>query len=74
MHTLYLLIQNNEGVMLPGNLQDKERGLKLALTGAIKDSIVGEHVLADYLLYILNTHKSTLYVDHYKLGMNYYYL
>ncbi|NXI18056.1 MTG1 GTPase, partial [Irena cyanogastra] len=40
--------------VLPPRLKDVETGMKLALCGAIHDHLVGEDVMADYLLYILN--------------------
>jgi len=48
------------GVMIP-RISNNDVGLRLALTGAIKDSIVGAEVLADYLLYILNNFNSKEY-------------
>ena len=38
------------GIMVP-KVASCEQGLKLALTGSIRDMVVGEHLLADYLLY-----------------------
>ena len=37
-----------------------EDGLKLALTGAIKENIVDPVTLADYLLFLLNTRGQVL--------------
>ena len=34
-------------------IEDSETGLKLTLTGAIKDKIIGEEILVDYLVYKL---------------------
>eukprot|EP01113_Clastostelium_recurvatum_P011690 TRINITY_DN15984_c0_g1_i1.p1 TRINITY_DN15984_c0_g1~~TRINITY_DN15984_c0_g1_i1.p1 ORF type:complete len:125 (-),score=23.91 TRINITY_DN15984_c0_g1_i1:221-574(-) len=45
----------------------KERALKLALTGAVKETIVEEGVLADYLLYSLNRMHALGYVEAYGL-------
>jgi len=42
-------------------INNNDIGLKLALTGAIKDSIVSSEILADYLLHILNNFKSNEY-------------
>lgn len=41
------------GVMIP-NVENADVGLRLALTGAVKESIVGKQAIADYLLYSLN--------------------
>ena len=57
-----LFVIDTPGVMIP-KLESTELGLDLALTGAIKDSIVGVEVLAEYMLYVLNCRmKSTRYV------------
>ncbi|XP_074400621.1 mitochondrial ribosome-associated GTPase 1 isoform X2 [Zonotrichia albicollis] len=40
--------------VLPPRLGDVETGMKLALCGAILDHLVGEDIMADYLLYTLN--------------------
>nr|CCA14523.1 GTPase putative [Albugo laibachii Nc14] len=57
-----IYVVDTPGVMLP-NVENQETGLKLALTGAIRDDIVGKEVLADYMLFLLNRMKSTRYVD-----------
>eukprot|EP01027_Heterolobosea_sp_BB2_P018979 GEZU01026673.1.p1 GENE.GEZU01026673.1~~GEZU01026673.1.p1 ORF type:complete len:387 (-),score=109.47 GEZU01026673.1:53-1072(-) len=54
------------GVMMP-RVQDMETGLKLALTGAVKDEVVGEETLADFLLYTLNKFKTKQYVTYFGL-------
>ena len=43
------------GIMIP-KVSSAEVGLRLALTGAIKDSIIGEEVLVEYLLHLLQDH------------------
>lgn len=43
------------GIMTP-KIPNAEVGLRLALTGAIKDSIVGEDVLVEYLFHLLEEH------------------
>ncbi|KAG0485826.1 hypothetical protein HPP92_009905 [Vanilla planifolia] len=58
--SIYVL--DTPGVLVP-SVQDIETGLKLALTGAIKDSVVGEVRLAHYLLALLNTRKTPLHWD-----------
>ena len=45
-------ILDTPGIMIP-KVDDNEIGLKLALTGAIRDEIVGTDILVEYLLYRL---------------------
>ncbi|RMC11813.1 hypothetical protein DUI87_11939 [Hirundo rustica rustica] len=54
--------------VLPPRLGDVETGMKLALCGAILDHLVGEDVMADYLLYTLNKQQQFGYVQRYGLG------
>ncbi|NXB22708.1 MTG1 GTPase, partial [Rhagologus leucostigma] len=54
--------------VLPPRLGDVETGMKLALCGAIHDHLVGEDVMADYLLYTLNKQQQFSYVQRYGLG------
>ncbi|NWH99004.1 MTG1 GTPase, partial [Tichodroma muraria] len=54
--------------VLPPRLADVETGMKLALCGAIHDHLVGEDVMADYLLYTLNKQQQFEYVQRYGLG------
>ncbi|NWY92939.1 MTG1 GTPase, partial [Loxia curvirostra] len=54
--------------VLPPRLGDVETGMKLALCGAIHDHLVGEDVMADYLLYTLNKQQQFRYVQRYGLG------
>ncbi|XP_014822146.1 PREDICTED: mitochondrial ribosome-associated GTPase 1 isoform X2 [Calidris pugnax] len=54
--------------VLPPKLGDVETGMKLALCGAIRDHLVGEDVMADYLLYTLNKQQQFEYVRHYGLA------
>ncbi|NXL24405.1 MTG1 GTPase, partial [Setophaga kirtlandii] len=54
--------------VLPPRLGDVEMGMKLALCGAIRDHLVGEDVMADYLLYTLNKQQQFRYVQRYGLG------
>ncbi|RHY14931.1 hypothetical protein DYB32_010806, partial [Aphanomyces invadans] len=56
-----IYVMDTPGVMLP-NIPSPSVGLKLALTGAIKDEIVGEELIADYMLFLLNQMNSTQYV------------
>ncbi|NWH92809.1 MTG1 GTPase, partial [Aegithalos caudatus] len=54
--------------VLPPRLGDVEMGMKLALCGAIRDHLVGEDIMADYLLYTLNKQQQFGYVRRYGLG------
>ncbi|NWU13803.1 MTG1 GTPase, partial [Cephalopterus ornatus] len=54
--------------VLPPKLGDVETGMKLALCGAIHDHMVGEDIMADYLLYTLNKQQQFGYVQRYGLG------
>ncbi|XP_073013466.1 short integuments 2, mitochondrial [Typha latifolia] len=56
--SIYVL--DTPGVLVP-SIPDMETGLKLALTGAVKDSVVGEERLAQYLLAVLNSRKTPLH-------------
>ncbi|KAF1329075.1 Ribosome biogenesis gtp-binding protein ylqf, partial [Globisporangium splendens] len=57
-----IYVVDTPGVMLP-NIPSAETGLTLALTGAIKDQVVGTELIADYMLFKLNQMRSTRYVD-----------
>lgn len=57
---VYLL--DTPGILSP-EVGDIEAGLKLALCAILKDHLVGEDVIADYLLYWLNRQKDFRYVD-----------
>ncbi|NXF44165.1 MTG1 GTPase, partial [Oceanites oceanicus] len=54
--------------VLPPKLGDVETGMKLALCGAIRDHLVGEDIMADYLLYALNKRQQFGYVQRYGLA------
>ncbi|KAM5141274.1 mitochondrial ribosome-associated GTPase 1 [Mantella aurantiaca] len=54
------------GVLSP-RIENVETGMKLALCGTILDHLVGEDIIADYLLYTLNNYPQHRYVDHYEL-------
>uniref|UniRef100_A0A8C9W3W0 Mitochondrial ribosome-associated GTPase 1 n=3 Tax=Scleropages formosus TaxID=113540 RepID=A0A8C9W3W0_SCLFO len=62
---MYLL--DTPGV-LPPKIESVETGMKLALCGTILDHLVGEDVMADYLLFTLNRLGQFSYVDKYSLG------
>lgn len=53
-HQPSIYVLDTPGVLVP-NIPDIDTGLKLALTGAVKDSVVGEDRVAQYLLAMINT-------------------
>ncbi|KAG0586804.1 hypothetical protein KC19_2G118800 [Ceratodon purpureus] len=55
--SVYVL--DTPGVLVP-NIDNIDTGLKLALTGAVKDSVVGEDRVARYLLSVLNSRSAHL--------------
>lgn len=61
---IYLL--DTPGVLSP-RIENVETGMKLALCGTILDHLVGEEMIADYLLYTLNNYPQHRYVQHYEL-------
>lgn len=52
----------------PPRIESVETGMKLALCGTILDHLVGEDVIADYLLFTLNRLERFGYVEKYGLG------
>ncbi|KAL7889757.1 hypothetical protein AOLI_G00020150 [Acnodon oligacanthus] len=61
---MYLL--DTPGV-LPPKIENIETGMKLALCGTILDHLVGEDIIADYLLFSLNRLQRFGYVEKYEL-------
>ncbi|KAL3533756.1 hypothetical protein ACH5RR_007277 [Cinchona calisaya] len=53
-HQPSIYVLDTPGVLVP-SIADIETGLKLALAGSVKDSVVGEERIAQYLLAVLNT-------------------
>ncbi|KAK5882363.1 hypothetical protein CesoFtcFv8_020956 [Champsocephalus esox] len=53
--------------VLPPKIESVETGMKLALCGTILDHLVGEEIIADYLLYSLNRLGEFSYVEKYGL-------
>ncbi|XP_073337997.1 mitochondrial ribosome-associated GTPase 1 [Pagrus major] len=53
--------------VLPPKIESVETGMKLALCGTILDHLVGEDIIADYLLYSLNRLGNFSYVEKYNL-------
>nr|GEY00774.1 short integuments 2, mitochondrial-like [Tanacetum cinerariifolium] len=56
--SIYVL--DTPGVLVP-TISDIETGLKLALSGSLKDSVVGEERIAQYFLAVLNTRQTPLH-------------
>ncbi|XP_071010950.1 mitochondrial ribosome-associated GTPase 1 isoform X3 [Oncorhynchus clarkii lewisi] len=54
--------------VLPPKIQSLETGMKLALCGTILDHLVGEDIMADYLLFSLNRLEKYSYVERYDLS------
>ncbi|XP_047537060.1 mitochondrial GTPase 1 [Vanessa atalanta] len=57
-----IFMLDTPGILEP-SVSDIEMGLKLALCASLQDHLVGEEIIADYLLYWLNKHGSFKYVD-----------
>lgn len=57
-----IYILDTPGVMMP-NITNIEMGMKLALCSCFQDHLVGEDVIADYLLFWLNKNKNYSYLD-----------
>ena len=51
------------GVMIP-NLDDAGVAMQLALIGTLRDDLVGEELIADFLLFELNRHRRSLPFPH----------
>jgi hypothetical protein len=61
-----VLMLDSPGVIMP-KISDPHQGLKLAITGAIMDQIVEDHLMADYLLHFLNNQNDKTHLEHFKL-------
>ncbi|KAL2923562.1 Short integuments 2 mitochondrial [Bienertia sinuspersici] len=59
-HRPSIYVLDTPGVLVP-SISDIETGLKLALTGSVKDSVVGEERIAQYLLAVLNSRGTPLH-------------
>nr|CAH7744156.1 unnamed protein product [Callosobruchus chinensis] len=63
---LFYLV-DTPGILTP-NISNAETGLKLALCATLQDHLVGEELLADYLLYWMNKNgKHRFYTRHFKM-------
>ncbi|XP_056327139.1 mitochondrial ribosome-associated GTPase 1 isoform X2 [Danio aesculapii] len=54
--------------VLPPRIENIETGMKLALCGTVLDHLVGEDIIADFLLFSLNRLERFSYVEKYGLG------
>ncbi|CAH1162853.1 unnamed protein product [Phaedon cochleariae] len=61
---IYML--DTPGILTP-DIASIETGLKLAVCATIADHLVGEKIIADYLLYWLNKHEHFNYVNFFKM-------
>lgn len=59
-------LYDTPGILTP-NISNVESGLKLALCASLQDHLVGEMIIADFLLYWLNKNHHFTYVDHFGL-------
>uniref|UniRef100_A0A2M4BVS2 Mitochondrial GTPase 1 n=1 Tax=Anopheles marajoara TaxID=58244 RepID=A0A2M4BVS2_9DIPT len=59
--SVYLL--DTPGILEPNIGGDTETGLRLALVSCLQDHLVGEELIADYLLYLLNRQQNFRYVE-----------
>ncbi|CAA3011225.1 short integuments 2, mitochondrial [Olea europaea var. sylvestris] len=62
-HQPSIYVLDTPGVLVP-SIPDIETGLKLALAGSVKDSVVGEERIAQYLLAVLNTRGTPIHWKH----------
>ncbi|XP_009591807.1 short integuments 2, mitochondrial [Nicotiana tomentosiformis] len=62
-HQPSIYVLDTPGVLVP-SIPDIETGLKLALAGSVKDSVVGEERIVQYLLAVLNTRGTPLHWRH----------
>ncbi|KAF7819042.1 Short integuments 2, mitochondrial [Senna tora] len=62
-HQPSIYVLDTPGVLVP-SIPDIETGLKLALAGSVKDSVVGEERIAQYLLAVLNTRGTPFHWKH----------
>ena len=60
---MYLV--DTPGIILPKIEDDSEDGLKLCAVHAIRDGIIDEEIICDYILFKMNKEKSFGYVKRY---------
>ncbi|CAG2053728.1 unnamed protein product [Timema podura] len=58
-----IYLMDTPGVLTP-NVPDVESGMRLALCACLQDHLVGEQIIADYLLYLMNKEQNFKYVEH----------
>jgi len=56
------MVSDTPGI-IPPNVQDPIVGIRLALTGTYPDHVIGEEVIADYLIYVLNKQGNKQYLE-----------
>eukprot|EP00053_Salpingoeca_punica_P003189 m.41647 g.41647 ORF g.41647 m.41647 type:complete len:314 (+) comp12031_c0_seq1:100-1041(+) len=61
-----IYVIDTPGVMIP-NIESPEAGMTMAILGTMKDDLVGEEYMADYLLFTLNKRRRFEYVDKYRI-------
>lgn len=61
-----MYIMDTPGILAP-NVKDVETGMKLALCATLQDHLVGEDIIADYMLYWLNKNENYQYVNYFGL-------
>ncbi|XP_047512761.1 mitochondrial GTPase 1 isoform X2 [Pieris napi] len=59
----HIFMFDTPGILEP-SVTNVEMGLKLALCASLQDHLVGEEIIADYLLYWLNAHENFKYVEY----------
>ena len=57
-----IYILDTPGIVAP-SIPNTETGMKLALTGTFPDHTIGEELIADYLLYVLNKQNNRNYLE-----------
>ena len=62
---MYLV--DTPGIIIPKIKEESEDGLKLAAIHAIRDGIIEDELICDYILYQLNKNKVFNYVNRYDL-------
>ena len=65
-HNPLMYVYDTPGIMMP-NIDDMDVGMKLALCGTLTDHLVGYDMIADYLLFWLNSHGYFKYVKYFNL-------
>ncbi|EEB14536.1 conserved hypothetical protein [Pediculus humanus corporis] len=57
-----IFLIDTPGIFIP-NVSDIECGMKLALCSCVKNNLIGEYTIADFLLYWMNKTENFKYVD-----------